>query len=120
MSHVIVVDDNRSDGFLTVKWEGRDAFSALRFEHTFRLTEEELGNVLQAQMLIQNAAPRLTADERELFITGMYPGSMGENCFDFTCFSCGKKHRVSIDAIGQDYKCDCGNLCQPFKISELM
>jgi len=120
VSHVIVVDDNRSDGYLTVQWIGRDAFSSLRFEHSIRLTDEELGNVLQAQIPIQNAAPRLSADERELFITGMYPGSLGENSFDFTCYVCGKKHRVSIDAIGQDYLCDCGNLCQPFKVSEVI
>ena len=120
MSQVIVVDDNRSDGFLTVQWIGRDCFSDLHFEHLMCLTDAELGDVLQGHKSIQLAAPRLSADERELFITGMYPGSLGENSFDFTCYVCGKKHRVSIDAIGQDYLCDCGNLCQPFKVSEVM
>ena len=120
MSHVIVVDDNRSDGYLTVKWEGRDAFSPIHFEHLMRMTDEELGAVMQGKMHIQDAVPNLTPDERELFITGMYPGSLGERHFDFTCLACGKAIRSPIASIGQPYSCDCGNTCEPFKRSEVV
>ena len=121
MSHVIVVDDNRSDGYLTVQWIGRDCFSDLRFEHTFRLTDEELSNVLQGQMLIQNAAPALSADERELFITGMYPGSLGEATFCYSCPNCGHHHEWEIASIGLRRMCsNCESWSEPFKVSEVI
>lgn len=110
-----VWDAERGDGYITVRWAGQSPFGGNRFEHFLRMTDAQLGDILSNNGYIQDVLGEASPDERELFITGMRPGSLGERTFTFNCFDCGEQKEAPITDLGQPYVCACGTVSHPFR-----
>lgn len=107
-------------GRVVIKVTCKDPFTSKWFSHELLVTKSQYIKLQEKDKYhIQDILVSHTADERELFITGMYPGSLGENFFYYTCTNCAAFNDHPIALIGRPTSCkNCGTTSEPFKIME--
>lgn len=95
-----------------------DPWTKSTFSHHLTVTKSQYLKLLEREKYyIQDILNDKPADERELFITGIYPGSLGENFFDFTCPTCRTLHNEPISRCGEPIRCAfCGETSTPYEV----